>query len=1166
MRHNVHLFLGNELTEAALSLKRYVLKYGENISPYFNAYVVEDGLKVSQVQHLEPQIDVFNSNLNDDKDATLGAPQLLVNDDELQTFFMRLFTNTVTITNPGADPALLLTIYIPMYKPQILPLFRKILKATRLSQRQYEIDVVGIGYDLHHLFDDENDADNDDDTPTLQQLRQQHQDVQHELLELKQQNENASFNHFIPLRNINAAGYALKLDRDSLGRILGEMAFLFINHYNDMLRGVKSDDQHTVTAIGLSVLHLDENYFVQYLMRKTFLHVLNREQVVQPTVDLNRIAPIAQSCLLDTNLGRDLSHRFSQLWRDSDVEGMLSQNMLEPQIVAKLSPEISRIFNEELPQMLQSYIKDTALSLPERKCILALILGLDDEQFTNDLFNDHQLYLDDIIGEPLQLFVDEDNRHIEKFKDEDGVEHAIHLALDKPEDYNLNIYVPLDKIRNMKRQMLSSSKYIRELQQDLSSLEQEKQDEHDSKRRLTDKGFEIEGTVYQVQHQVSEHALEEDYKPHDNLKPSVNLKEWFSPIRDQETNGACTAFAVVSVFEYFMHRYNLSVHYNLSPSFAYYNARERSSGPISNNGATIYDTIEAIHDKGVCTENEWPYKNDTIDTKPKQSAYNDALQRKIIKALNVAIDNDPDKTLNNLKSALTDGLPVLISLRVFDSFHTPTGFVPMPTAEELAETEQGWHALVLCGYSDEHKFFIARNSWGTHFGDKGYCYIPYSYVSNSQLCSNAFVISEVTPTNSSSSNLASATVQKLAFNTTDNAIRHAITNNLIFEENRHLKKMEKRYANLRADFEHLLLTLRNNTIRSRISDAAHQRQIAETNATNLAISKLHDERIQALSDHRRETRKTAFALGSGAILSLVLAGLAFYCHWDELHSWNLNLIALFLSIAAVLIIIFGCYISYHHSRHKTIAKEYQDQINQLAEQNAQRQRNLMVSAVKFHLAGTFLDQYNDLRNSLIAKYHCMVSFVGNLKTWHDEEAQKIEDMNPETQLPFIAVLDNDTLDKYFEQYVMRDAIEINITDFFDENYTMDEAGINQFQRNIKDKVKKALISKLGDFTMYDYITQSSSYPYLRAGQISANKLLPKMEERSRVFTQYQQPDDFTPEVKYILLKTADTQQHNHWMKVYPQYFRNRPNDCEHDSRFRLTVVETKDLKPNELIV
>ena len=35
--------------------------------------------------------------------------------------------------------------------------------------------------------------------------------------------------------------------------------------------------------------------------------------------------------------------------------------------------------------------------------------------------------------------------------------------------------------------------------------------------------------------------------------------------------------------------------------------------------------------------------------------------------------------------------------------------------------------MVIVGYDDETRFYRVRNSWGRSFGDKGYCYIPYSY-------------------------------------------------------------------------------------------------------------------------------------------------------------------------------------------------------------------------------------------------------------------------------------------------------------------------------------------------------------------------------------------------------------------------------------------------------
>ena len=38
--------------------------------------------------------------------------------------------------------------------------------------------------------------------------------------------------------------------------------------------------------------------------------------------------------------------------------------------------------------------------------------------------------------------------------------------------------------------------------------------------------------------------------------------------------------------------------------------------------------------------------------------------------------------------------------------------------------------MLIVGYSDAKQVFIVRNSWGTHWGDNGYCYMPYDYAGN----------------------------------------------------------------------------------------------------------------------------------------------------------------------------------------------------------------------------------------------------------------------------------------------------------------------------------------------------------------------------------------------------------------------------------------------------
>jgi C1A family cysteine protease len=94
-----------------------------------------------------------------------------------------------------------------------------------------------------------------------------------------------------------------------------------------------------------------------------------------------------------------------------------------------------------------------------------------------------------------------------------------------------------------------------------------------------------------------------------------------------------------------------------------------------------------------------------------------------------------------MKSCLAAGFPFVFGFTVYESFESTevehTGVVPMPAPKEAVV---GGHAVVAVGYKETDKRFIARNSWGTSWGQQGYFTIPYDYLTNSKLAGDMWTI------------------------------------------------------------------------------------------------------------------------------------------------------------------------------------------------------------------------------------------------------------------------------------------------------------------------------------------------------------------------------------------------------------------------------------------
>jgi C1A family cysteine protease len=176
--------------------------------------------------------------------------------------------------------------------------------------------------------------------------------------------------------------------------------------------------------------------------------------------------------------------------------------------------------------------------------------------------------------------------------------------------------------------------------------------------------------------------------------------------------------------------------FNPSRLFLYYNSRYNKT---EDTGATLRESFAATYNLGICPENEWVYDANKFATPPpQQPCYNDAKKCRTVEYINVT------QTIEQVKSALADGNPVVLGFDVFQSFQDIGKDGKMPIPNRLSEKFLGGHAVCAVGYDDAITSLIVRNSWGSSWGNNGYFYMPYQIVNDTVMSSSYWFMRSVT--------------------------------------------------------------------------------------------------------------------------------------------------------------------------------------------------------------------------------------------------------------------------------------------------------------------------------------------------------------------------------------------------------------------------------------
>lgn len=189
-----------------------------------------------------------------------------------------------------------------------------------------------------------------------------------------------------------------------------------------------------------------------------------------------------------------------------------------------------------------------------------------------------------------------------------------------------------------------------------------------------------------------------------------------TPVRNQGGCASCWAFAATAQLE------SYTLIKNNQPNTNFDTAEQilvSCSNFGSCGGGSPYYAGMYIRDMGLPLESCFPYT--ATDSSCSNACAN--WQESTYKVGSVlGVPN----TLDGIKQALNTYGPLQTTMNVFSDFFSYRSGV----YSHVSGTFQGGHAVLIVGYDDLGQYFIAKNSWGTGWGESGFFRIAYSELSS----------------------------------------------------------------------------------------------------------------------------------------------------------------------------------------------------------------------------------------------------------------------------------------------------------------------------------------------------------------------------------------------------------------------------------------------------
>lgn len=209
-------------------------------------------------------------------------------------------------------------------------------------------------------------------------------------------------------------------------------------------------------------------------------------------------------------------------------------------------------------------------------------------------------------------------------------------------------------------------------------------------------------------------------------------------IWNQEQEGSCTAHgSLANIVSCLLRLRVAGVGKSFLPSRqAQYNWTRLSESTFSSDsGASVYDAVSILQQKGFAMESSFAYSQENLFVEPPATL---PIHGHSLDAYGV------DMTLDAIRASIAVlGAPVVFGATVYPEIQYATvinPIVPMPKRGWWIfgnESPEGGHCIEFVGYDDGTRLLRFRNSWGPAWGEAGYGYFHYDYL---PYCSDGHVI------------------------------------------------------------------------------------------------------------------------------------------------------------------------------------------------------------------------------------------------------------------------------------------------------------------------------------------------------------------------------------------------------------------------------------------